>query len=415
MMDDILDLPMVRGPKDPDRAMKYLERFAQFEEWILAGEPSSDASPDDYPPEHRYMLLRWPDAFEIYRESMWTYLERELQLNPWVATMRSLLGRAREADPKGCAEFIESARQGVDRFWQQHRNAQHTLRGSDRNATERQKIRHALQTYAAFYEIDYPLWVIAVLARSFQTGNVKPTLFGGPATHVAQGNLIGGVCEVTAGTPLGQLLSSAYDADLRNAIGHNDYAIDNLPSGGFEVTDSRTGKVWESDDVYWKLFSTGQFIDGVHTVMAYEHEVNSPDVWQYRDVGTVAATYFWYENREPGVILFQLWCFHRIDPAGTWLDSASLTIETGDTAEEIVRLTDHAWTKGETVTQSAFLEKLEERGWARIVRVPVVPDLGLGFPSFTRPDGAHYCLAGESDVHVIPFAGVREHQGAWPD
>jgi len=410
---DLLNLHVIRGPFDGDRAWAYFRKFSEFESWILDGEPPADSRGREVPPEHDMMLSYWPEAFEVYRESMWAYLERELKINPWIATLRSLLERGRAIDPGGCEAFIEEARGGVDRYWQQRRNADQRGRHLKDRPLDKRYVRDLLSAYSEYYEIDFGLWVLGSLAKCFSDGRFTPRAFGGPSTGVAQGSLVDAVVLAANGTPLGALILSAYDASLRNAIGHNDYSIA-LDGGELTVTDSRSGTVWTSDDIYSMIFNTSQFLEAVHSVIAFEHEVAGVSLESYKDSGTVSAAYFILSTGEPMVVLFQLWCFHRIDPLGKWLDAAEMSIEKGAAHEEIIRFTASAWTKGEKVSEGLVGDALREGGWVRVLRVPVAPDLGLGYPSFTRPDGASYCIVGESDVHVLPYSGIRDHVGAWP-
>ena len=72
-----------------------------------------------------------------------------------------------------------------------------------------------------YYECDLPLWFLGVLGKALTDGTVKPDAFGGPSTRTAQGNLVGQVSPALQGTPLAALVADAYDADLRNTVGHN--------------------------------------------------------------------------------------------------------------------------------------------------------------------------------------------------
>lgn len=405
MMSDILGLPTVSGPKDRERAWAYFDQFNTFEQWVLDGGPPRHAPGAQTTPEHLFMIERWPEAFEVYRESMWSYLERELQLNPWTATLRSLLQRAKATDPVGYPDLMEEVDRGLDRYWQQLRNASHAQRDIQASATEHQKLRASLRTYTELFEIDFGLWFLGVLGRCYGEGKIRTQLFGGSSTNVAQGSLIDQVSTSIAGTPLQPLLSSALDPELRNVIGHNDYRIEDQSDEYFLIS-LRDGRSWTGEEVFWKVLSAGQFADSVHTVLAYEREISSNDVGEFAGVGIVAVSYILTEE-QPIVVLFQLWCFHRLDDRGEWLDATSMVIESDlDGEEEVVRFNDVAWSKGSRVSTTEIGSALAAAGWVKVIRVPVVPDIGIGQPGFTRPDGANYCVFGEADVHVIPFAGV---------
>jgi hypothetical protein len=82
-----------------------------------------------------------------------------------------------------------------------------------------------LVTYANYYEIDFPMWFLAVLGKAVTTGRVEPTAFGGPASKIAQGSLIDSAVRALSGTPLERPMAKAYDPELRNAIQHNNYKL----------------------------------------------------------------------------------------------------------------------------------------------------------------------------------------------
>jgi hypothetical protein len=198
-------------------------------------------------------------------------------------------------------------------------------------------------------------------------------------------------------------VAKAYNRDLRNAIGHNNYTWRYHGSRVY-LEDLYTGRTWELQDVNHRTNAMLEMVYAVQTIMACSAWVDRTRHPWLAEAGFTSFAFM--TAGRPGVpqlLLLQLWCFHELDAEGRWLDDATLTLEPGEPGEEIVRLTKHAYSRGRSISGTAFQQALERVGWVQVTRVPVAPHLGLGLPSYRRPDGVEYELVGPPNTHIIPY------------
>jgi len=397
-----------RGPSHPGagnvgRAEEYAAAFSHFEEWILLGRPEGFLDVRAVPPEHNMMIDFWPEAFEAYRHALWAYLERHTALHLWSSTVRSLLIRARRSDPVGYDEFIRVLDDAMPRFVEQKRNSVQRHMQAERDPDRARALRASLSAYADTYEIDLPMWFLAVLGRALTTGKLTPEAFGGPSSSTSQAALINSAVEALRGTPLERLLRDAYDAKLRNAIQHNDYE---LRIGTTEVTVSMLdgSRTWHGDELYNRVTGTQQLVEAVQTVSAYVRLVEEPLLKaEFSQAGLVAVLFSGYQDNLPHAAVHQLWCFHEMDTAGTWLDGCTVTFEVLEDGREKVSFTERGYTIGEPVSHSEQLgDELRRHGWMHVTRIPVAPNFDLGYPVVDLPAAAaSYEVVGVPDEHVV--------------
>lgn len=394
--------PALGSNRSIRRAEEYLAAFATYEEWILHGQPEGQLDLTALPPEHHMMILNWPDAFEAYRHALWAYLERNSALNPWSSAIKSLLVRARSSDPTGFKQFIDAVDSASDRYVEQKRNAtQDYLRIRD-SPHLRERLKLSLHAFAQYYEIDFPMWFLAVLGKSLKTGKLTPSSFGGPNSTVPQGSLIHAATDALKGTPLQQFLTDAFDPDLRNAIQHNDYELV-VDGKSVEVRTLDGSKHWDGTRLHQCVTGTAQLVEAVQTVVAYVRLVEEDrQRARFSQAGLVAVMYTANEDELPMATIFQLWCFHEMDAAGTWLDDCTVTFEPAGEGREKVKFTDEGFTVGPTMTDSDLGRVMREQGWMQVIRMPVAPALGLGYPKLEKGLGkASYEIVGVPDQHLV--------------
>ena len=242
-----------------DAAWDYLQRFMVYEGWVRAGAHEDDAAMlEDIPFEHHVVVNRWPEAFEFYRHSLASYLERISGISPWTAHVRSMLNRVSLADPAGAAELRQRALDGKDTYGTQNANTMSAFWTANSHANPEERTRAHLKAYAEAYEMDFPLWYLGVLGKASKKGVVEAGSFGGPNTTVAQGALIDQVVSSLEETPLAELMDDALIPDLRNAASHNDYRLhlDEKRTKVVTVEKVSDGQTWPVEAVQHALFNT---------------------------------------------------------------------------------------------------------------------------------------------------------------
>lgn len=400
--------PLMGGSSDPKRAGAYLDKFMQYELSILY--PERSLSPNDAPYEHQYILGRWPEAFPLFRHAMWAYAERVLGLNPWSSTLRSLLVRARSQDPEGFLELSEAIETALPRFHAQRNNVLHQIHDDDLQISARERHRSMVRLYADMYEIDFPLWLLGVLGKAHRTGSVDSGAFGGPEGKVAQGSLVEAVALSVRDTPLGPLLDDAYMAPLRNSIQHNAYEVVlGGPDGtGFALLrDVDSNEEWSAETVVTAVQHTADLMNAAMSACASVENVVAPAKEErFRDYGIVGVNYAVVDG-VPHALVAQLWCFRDIDPDGIWLDESEFFVEKVPNGER-AGFTSHAFMEGPVLTEGLLGDALRNRNWIRVVRLPVAPYMGMGFPIFEHEASGQYEVVGLPDEHDVPLAPVSE-------
>lgn len=405
LAEDVWGLPVVSGAENGDRAWGYLERFMLFEIALIDTE-LDQVNLDDLPPEHKYLLSRWPDAFDFFRHALWTYAETVIGMNPWTSTIRSMMVRARALDPQGFEDLEKAIEEALPRFKTQRDNVLQQV--NERPAeSPRERHRRMVKLYADMYEVDYPLWLIGVLGRAIRTGKINPDSFGGPKTSVAQGSLVDAVGGALTGTPLEPLLRSAYLPGLRNTIQHNSYELRLGEEGRSDelvaIHDPESKDEWPADQIFASWQSTGDLVNAAMAASASMTFDSSPAVRsKFAIHGIVSIAYGVTADGLPTAIVAQLWCFRDLDPLGEWLGSAELIIESDPDNSERVGFGPNAFMAGEEVSTGLLGQALLDRGWIRVIRVPVAPHMDMGFPVLEHPKAGEYEVVGIADEHDIP-------------
>lgn len=416
-----LDIAPLTGPRESDRTTAYGQAFFVLEEWISAGRPPGKLDVATLPPEHRFLAGLDGPAFEYFRACMLILFEQPVGRRPSAAVVRSLLVRAAALDPAGYRVFIDRAWTSHPRFATQRNNAYRQVRellDSSGPADEdvQGRLRTYLKAWADYYEVDFVLWFLAVLARGITTHSLLPDAFGGPDTATPQGSLANQVGDALAALSLHQLQAlhaDAYDPELRNVAGHNDYRIEGHTRADATVVDDKTGRRWSFPEIGKRLVAAQVLGEMVMAGMAWAHDVHlveDPIRLAQRGVVTTAFGQDVDGQSMPTVVLGQLWCFRDLDPAGTWLDTTELVITVHPDGTEQVSIGEFHMSIGGPVTP--FLgAALLEHGWVRVLRQPVAPALGLGHPEYMHPDGARYEVVGTWDEHCVPVQLVSRLPG----
>lgn len=387
---------------DPAPAAEHMRRAMIYETWLKAGRDITDLPANDIPSTYLRFFDVWPqDAFEFYRHRYFSRLVWLLGGVPWLSFTQSVVRRLAQRDPVGFSNLKSTLNGTEERFWRQNINAEHYIVATAEAQSEETRLTAGLQAWAAIYEVDMPIWLLGVLGKGISTGRIYPMFGGGPQSMTQQGSLVDSVGPTLVGTPLEKAFAQTYDTDLRNAMSHNDWEL--VHEGEkFTFVDHRTGRRWTEQEC-WDRIETGQVMLQSLLLLAQLiiNDALQPD--RFSDVGVLSATSWWPTNLDQpaDLVILQLWCFHELDPPGSWLDRTSAVIELGSDGS-IIRLANAAVTYG-----SSGLDKHLLNGsrvpWIRVIRVPVAPVSGLQLPTVTTSEGETYEVAGATDEHVLPL------------
>lgn len=384
---------------DGPTAWRHYDRLLAYEEWVRAGRVIADARPDTWPFMYRTANAFWPEAFEFLRHSAFQYVSKALGVAPWADIIDSLARRVSSEDPAG-ADALRDALAGAHaRFLRQYREAFAAMEPSLNRMAKVARARVGLQSYAAIYETDLPIWFLGVVGQALTIGKVDPGFLGGPASPTPQGSMLNTVADVLKETPLYVPFTTAYSRELRNALGHNDYEL-TTTGDSFSLVDSSTGQTWSERDV-WNLISSSQtMVQAV--LMVAQSLLSRQGEDQFADCGVTSFTYDMTVSGTPVVVVAQLWCFRDLDPRGNWLARAELSIEQGKGGLESASLTPRARLSGSPISNTEVGRACAETGWVCIRRVPVAPNLGRGLPIIRSAEGELLEVVGVPDVHYVP-------------
>lgn len=356
---------------------------------------------DQWPQIYQTFFEKWPEAFEFYRHNAFSYVSKLLGYMPLGTALESVLRRAKALDEDGYVRFIDALVEGAPRFSRQRTEATRYIETIPEPGASLAHLRSALYGYASLYEIDFPLWFLGVVSRALNGQDFDPNLFGGSGTKTSQASLISSIEPFLEDTPLKVSFDLAYDSGLRNAIAHNDFE---LAERGREVViiDHGSGHEWTEDEV-WERLVHAQFMHHA-VVLASQVAIANRDqaLIHMADVGVLSFTWAEIFDGWPLVVVPQLWCFRDLDPVGSWIDASQLTI-TLKGNESSSALTDAATATGPGRPSGDRWEAATKRGWAWVVRIPVAPNLTLGYPEIETVEKERYEVVGAADVHLIPL------------
>jgi hypothetical protein len=399
--DSVCQLPFFAGPRNPDIGWRVFGTLMQYEEWVARGTEPGEIDWDSLPTEFDFMLHMWPETFEYFRHAMREYMDRVWSEGGWFLVLRSLVERARHEDPPGYSELRKTIDAEPERMVRQTKNARRAQRRSDQTENMLEWIEQMLEWHRKFFEIDSVLWLLGVLGEFARSGEVKPGLFGGPTTDTPQGALVNEVRARLAGTPLENLFELTYDTPLRNAVTHNDYELiideEDGTVGLVDHDSARTFTQEELHDLYYASMSLEQAMLFAHNYI--ENASDDFHVQEYRDLGFTDATYNFDEDGSLTIVLYQLWCFYEQDSAGSWLDTATLTFHR-DGDRDHVTISEHSCIAGMSIIKALATKERALPDWARVIRLPVAPDLDLGYQKLYRETG-HYEVLGPGDSHIV--------------
>lgn len=146
--------------------------------------------------------------------------------------------------------------------------------------------------------------------------------------------------------------------------------------------------------------------NSVHTVAA--HGSNLRDALQSEDLFKVGImnrlTVAHCDTQMATIFIFQLWCFYNLDPLGAWVDTATITVNlnSDEDVESIYLGSIVICSDLETLDTIKKMSTAFSVGWAEIIRVPIGPDLGLGYPNYAY-DNQKFEVLGVPDRHVVPI------------
>ena len=414
--ESIQRLPFLGGKYDVAAFDRFVSAYQMYEDW-LASRREHPLVPvavlDQLPGYGDPFLLAAPGAFSFLRHSLRRYLWTIPHEPGYAAALQSLLRRAEASDATGFEDFRRVLRAADERFLRQWRNtrAEHDRA---RNNEGRDRLEFLVRWFINFFETDAYLWFLGVLAKSISTGRVDATLFGGPETTAAQGALVRQIVEALGTNPLSHVVRRAYDAPLRNAIGHNDYEWVTEADGSHALVDHAGDRRFTEEELYAQLAEAQALEQALlSAVLGLFDEPRRDDLARLSDQGVIATLLISGVGGGLGLVLFQLWCFADLDSQGTWLDSGGvgLMLEPCDSCDErrhtYLRLTPNSLSPLPSDDVEAFQRAVGSEEWVHVWRLRVAPFIGAPGLRVTLPCG-EFVVLGTPDRQLLQYTGVEQ-------
>lgn len=383
-------------PSDERAGLDQMFRILAYEEWVLNGRPEGglrQAPPTFCGPGE----VIWPDDLQYAIVHTLSYVAQSLDFVPWSEIVLSLARRATVRDPRGATELIAVVGAARERFEAQYGHARAGLNDASLADEPEAGLRRALNAYAAMYEIDMSLWLLGVLAKADQTGQIDPGYLGGPDGKTAQGAMLNEIVGLLSGTPLEFPFEMTYDPALRNAIGHNDVAISEAAEG-LEVSDRKSGRTWSGTEVHGRLLMADFMVQAVALAADLDLSGRRPPS---TDSGVLSFTCHLMDHGIPLVVVSQLDCFHRLDSVGAWVDAADLEIKIDGKLTTEMRLTDRARIPTRVPVDSQFVSAVQSSGWVEVQRLALAPNLGHQLPVVELMSAESYEIVRPADRHYV--------------
>lgn len=321
----------------PASLRRLAEKFRNYENWMNSGFP--DPIPSDIPKEYRELFSIDPLSYLVYRESLFELFSQYSNSHIIFVEMAQLIENLAQKDKHKAIEIANkfSPNCDISSFQQEWRNAFEIFGLISTGALS----QATCMFYQSKYEMDEPLLFTAVSLRFLSTSIVDFDLLDlkDKNGRLIKGRIIKYVSDNMSTYPnLKKAIDVGYAPKLRNMIGHNKYKIESK-----ELT-SLDGSL---------RFREAEFFDILYHLQEYQHAYIwavkkfqlSKELDKIKDCGGISIGYeFSTDNNLAGIILFQLWCFYRIDPAKNWVESVSFTKSAN---KLITRFSDRVFFEGE--------------------------------------------------------------------
>jgi hypothetical protein len=250
----------------------------------------------------------------------------------------------------------------------------------------------SLALYSRKYEVEWPLRCLVCLRDLMQTGTFDATLKShrDSSGRLRKGRVVAYIADGLGRYPeLQSAIRRGYSPALRNAIGHNDYVVEN------DAVRSLDGKFIEATDDVWRRVQSLQSVQ--NALLWICHAATRSFTPNMAQRGIVVIAWLPVEHGGlPHALIGQLAPFHDLDERADWLTSAEIWFED----EKMFTQFAQARPRGGSVVPELrpVLDKLARSAKLIAEIVPVMPCLhkeDLDHLVLTTDEGV-YCEYGQA-------------------
>jgi hypothetical protein len=335
-------------------------KIRNFEHWLYS--ETSTPIPENIPHELFELLKQSEEAYQFYRNYLHEkYYVSNYEIFPVYNEFRKIITKIK--NEKEFNEIVEhfSKENIIEQFINKNTNVHEISLVNDIDKIN----RNTCFLYQSYYEIETPLLMTISFLELYenQKKDIEHRAFRDRRGNILKGKCINHIKEKFQNFPiLKHFFSLAYNIELRNTIGHNDYIIKNN-----SIISLKSNKqIVKKDEFQNSLFCIQTFNNLLINIMT-SVTFNYNNLY---DKGFLSTTFGIYEN-QPILILHQLECFYYLDENKDWIKKVNLDIVNGTTLETSVE-SSSIFLKGKINNSlSIWLKELESNQKLLVSIIPI--------------------------------------------
>lgn len=344
-------------------------RFADYEAWIVASKSDPRKLPKSFPKEYLHLFGQNELAYNFYRHYLYKYIQDIRGEGDHLAELWQLWQKTSATHPIESEKFraLVHEEEPAEQYFLQ----QHNVYKIAENRVLIELTPEWLFAYQSMYENAAPLAFIAILCNMScgQVFSRKLSELSDRNGRLIKGRAISYIFSNFGQYPhLKALFSQAYDARLRNTVGHNEYTIEEHEIRSLDGAIAVRAADF-ANSLYALQLVQFAFLWLMNMIELEEH---SSELSQHG-----ILTLLWdLQNKE--LTAFQLWCFSELDIKKDWLQQITI-----DVADSLVKttFTGTIHTSGQTSPNiEAMIAEIRKAKQVLCHFVPIAPYVGEGEP-----------------------------------
>lgn len=376
---------MIQDRIDRQKVNQLQLSWLKHEHWVQAGCPT-DPPHELSVPGYVSVAGDAPEAYDYYRHSFVPFFADLEGFRGLFGDLTVLVSDLEQSFPEESAEMFDQFGTPDDTFKAQW--------GNLFDALSHDGLSHrTLQTYQRKFEIVLPLHFLTNAKQLLTEGTFDPQLnqFRNRTGQLTKGHLVSNLLSGFDDYPvLKDVLNQAYSTDLRNAIAHNSYVIED------NAVRSLDGKVELPGRSFLRSLNALQALqNGVLWLLMTRSDY---DPGTLKAAGVVGVVWGWIEDH-PHMSVLQLAPFFELHSGKLWFEEVELA-EEGSELRTV--LGDSQPTMGPVPDElEKLLEAARAIGRVHLEVVPVMPCVH-DHTDFQGPHG-EFCPTDEGVSQLVPI------------
>ena len=344
---------------DLEKYLSLSNKFAIHEEWIQQGCPA-DKTPSSTVPGYLALASQNIEAYAFYRRSLLPYLSQARGNQLFFKEFCQIITECKQKHAEDMIQFEQFHNAPSEKFKGQWANLFDRFIDTNLNHTNCYK-------YLQKYEVEYFLVVLAQL-RQISSGNGfddKLHRFLDRTGNFKKGVLANYIVDGFQGyLEVKKMLTKAYNAKLRNIIGHNNYKI-----AGVELTSLEEDYTITKKNFFESYLCLQEIQNAILWLLLGGQSKNN-ELCQF-GVTSVGFDVKNSDSQDSKIYIFQINSFRIIDPKADWIKTIQFELK----GEKLITTLSEVDAHHGIMTQElgSFLKKVDAQGQVHVSIVPVMP------------------------------------------